>query len=157
MQDGELETFQFAKWKVSASHATLTVIGVYRPPNLAGLDFLEEFTEWIAEQLLNDSNLVIMGDFNFHVNNPNNDDAANFTDTTDTTLGLVQHVNCPANHSKNTLDLIFMEYVSDIRVHRCTVSTFISDHCFIECSTSIIKVEIAQKSITYRPMKGIDS
>ena len=41
-------------------------------------------------------------------------------------------------------------------MHRCNLSTFISDHCFIECSTSIQKVEIAQKNLTYRPIKDID-
>ena len=142
-------TFQFAKWKVSDSHVTLTLIGVYRPPNSAGLDFLEEFTDWIAEPLVNDSILVIMGDFSFHGNNPN-DDVANFTDTI-TALGLVQHVSGPTYHSNNTLDFIFTEYISDIRVHKCNLSAFISDHCFIECSTSIEKAEIAQKNITHRP------
>ena len=147
MQDGELGTFQFAKWKVSARHTTLTVIGIHRPPNSAGLDFFKEFTEWIAELLVNETNLVIMGDFYFHVSNPNDDDVASSTDTM-TALCLVQHVSGPTHHSNNTLDLILMEYISDIRVHRCNLSTSISDHSFIECSTSIQEVEIAQKNIT---------
>ena len=155
MQDGKLETFQFAKWKVSASHTTLTVIGVYRPLNSAGLGFLEECTELIAEQLINDTNLVIMGDFKFHVNNLNDDDVANLPDNM-TVLGMVQDESGPTQHSNNTLDLIFMKYISDIRVHRRNLSTFISDHCFIECNTSIQKTEIAQKNVTYIPIKDIE-
>ena len=72
------------------------VIRVYRPANSAGLDFLDEFTEQIAETLVNNTNLIIMGDFNFHVNNSNDDDVANFTDTM-TAFGLVQNVSHPTH------------------------------------------------------------
>ena len=119
------------------------------------LYFMEEFTEWIAELLVNDAHLIIMGDFNFHVNNPNDDDVANFTDTM-TALGLVQHISSHTHCCNNTVEIIFREYISGIWVHRCNLSYFISDQCFIEFSTSIQKVEIGQKNIIYTPIKDID-
>ena len=64
------------------------VTGVYRPPYSVGLDF--QFTEWIVEPLVNSTNLIIMVDFNFHVNNLNDDVVANLTDTI-TGIGLVHH------------------------------------------------------------------
>ena len=57
---------------------------------------------------------------------------------------------------QQSLDLIFTEYISDIRVHRCNLSTFTPDLCFTECSTSIQKAEIAQVNIIYRPIKDTD-
>ena len=36
---GELHTFQFAKWKTRIDHNTLTIVGVYRPSSDSNLDF----------------------------------------------------------------------------------------------------------------------
>ena len=38
--------------------------------------FLDEFTEWLPDQLEKYKNVVIMGDINFHLNNVDDPDAA---------------------------------------------------------------------------------
>ena len=68
------------KWKTNIDHNTLTIVGVCRPPSGSNLEFLGEFTEWLTDNLVLDPNIVIAGDFNLHINNPNDDDAANFKD-----------------------------------------------------------------------------
>ena len=62
--------------------------------------------DWIAETSANDKNLLICGDYNLHVNNPNGEVAANFLKT-NTALGLKQHVRFATHTSGITLDLIF--------------------------------------------------
>ena len=44
-------------------------------------EFLDEYMDWIAETSANDKNLVICGDYNMHVNNPNDEDTASFLET----------------------------------------------------------------------------
>ena len=39
---------------------------------------MDEYTDWIAETSANDKNLVICADYNMHVNNPDDEDAASF-------------------------------------------------------------------------------
>ena len=40
--------------------------------------FLDEFTEWLPDQLAKYKNVVIMGDINFHLNNVEDPDVAIF-------------------------------------------------------------------------------
>ena len=50
---------------------------------------------------MNDMNVSILGDFNLHVNNSNDDNAMNFIESTQA-LALEQHVKFPAHTSGNT-------------------------------------------------------
>ena len=67
--------------------------------------FIDEVTEWIGEQLVNDKNLVITGDFNVHVNDQEEPDAQIFSDIT-SALGLNKHINFSTHKVGNTLDLL---------------------------------------------------
>ena len=65
----------------------LMVLEIYHPPyndqtKTTNLDFLDEFTDWIAEHAMNDTNAIILGDFNLYVNDPDDDNAMNFIETT---------------------------------------------------------------------------
>ena len=76
---------------------TLTVLAIYHPPysdqsQITDHEFLDEFTDWIAEYIMNDTNVIILGDFNLYVNDSNDDDAMNFIETTQA-LALEQHMN----------------------------------------------------------------
>ena len=78
-------------------------------------EFLDEYMNWIAETLENDKNLLICGDYNLHVNNSEDENAANFLDMT-TALGLKQHVKFATHTSGNTLDLMYTGFISEIRI-----------------------------------------
>ena len=69
---------------------------------------MDEYTDWLAETSANDRNSVICGDYNMHVNNPDDEDAASFLETNEA-LGLMQHVKFATHSSGNTMDLIFTE------------------------------------------------
>ena len=64
-----------------------------------------------------------VGEYNLHVNNPEDEDAANFLDMT-TALGLKQHVKSVTHTSGNTLDLIFTEVITDIGIADCKLGLF---------------------------------
>ena len=94
--EGQLRSFQFCKWQVQIQHTTITLVSIYHPPynnmtKVTNAEFPDEYTNWIAETLANDKNLLISEDYNLHVNNPDDEDAANLLDT-NTALGLKQHV-----------------------------------------------------------------
>ena len=110
---GEHQTCQFVKWKID--HTTLAMVGMYSPPLYSNLDFLGEFTEWLTGNIVLDPNIVITGDLNLHINNPNDDDTANFKDAM-VALGFTQHILFPTHKCGNTLELTFMETYSNIKV-----------------------------------------
>ena len=152
----ECSTFQVAKWKVCMEKLVLTVIGVYKPPNTSNSIFLEVFTEWIGLCIASDHNIIVAGDFNLHVNKVHSDDdAGNFVDMM-IALGLDQRVNFPTHKSGNTLDLIFMEFITGIEITKCQATTYISDHCAILCATSEKKPEMCKNTIVYRKTDSIN-
>ena len=130
---------------------------MYRPTSDSNLDFLGEFTEWQTDNVVLDPNIVIAGDFNLHINHPNgDDDAANFKDAM-VALDFRQHILFSAHRSCNTLDPIFMEEYSNIKVRTCRKGNFISDHYLIACTTTLTKPDITHKTVNYRNLKNINA
>ena len=76
--NAEFRTFQFTKWYVQLMHTNITVLGIYRPPAGSPVEFLTEFTNWIIDVMAHKTNLLVAGDFNLHINNENDENAANF-------------------------------------------------------------------------------
>ena len=111
--EGQLRSFQFYKWQVQVHHTSITLVSIYHLPynnktKVTNAEFLDEYIDWIAETSANDKNLVISGDYNIHVNDSNDEDAANFFEA-NAALGLKQHVTFATDKSGNTLDLSFTE------------------------------------------------
>ena len=67
---------------------------------------------------MNDTNVIILGDFNLHVNDPNDDNAMNFIETTQA-LALEQHFRFPRHTSGNMLDLVLTELFNGLKIQQC--------------------------------------
>ena len=144
-----------AVWKVTSSQMSLHIVGVYRPPDKSIPDFLDLFTEYIVDLVAEHKNIVLVGDFNIHINNEDNPNAVIFLDTM-TALGLHQYVNGSMHHSGNCLDLVFTEELSRMKVKKCLISDYLSDHAVVLCGLTIPKQDQVRKQITYRNIDGID-
>ena len=152
---GELHIFQLTKWKTKINHTALTTVGVLGALSGSNLDFLGEFTEWLTDNVSLDPNIVIAGDFNLHINNPNDDYAANFKDAM-VVLGFRQHIPFPTHKSSNTLDLIFMEENISIKLRTCRKGNIISDDCLLTYTTTLTNPDITCNLVNYRNLKNID-
>ena len=71
-------------------------------------------------------------------------------------IGLHQHVQFDTHKCGNTLDLIFTEAGSSITIRSCNQSPYISDHCIINCSTTIPEEKVKKETITFRKFKNFD-
>ena len=101
------------------------------------------------------TNLVVLGDFNIHVNDINNPNANIFLDTM-MALGLKQPVEGPTHKSGNCLDLIFTEELSKAKAIGCSKGMFVSDHSSIRCILDIPKENCTRKEIPYRKLRDVD-
>ena len=127
--EGQLRSFQFCKWQVQVHHTSITLVSIYHlsynnKTKVTNAEFLDKYMDWIAETSANEKDLVICGDYNMHVNNPNYEDAASFLETNEA-LGLKQHVTFATHTSGNTLDLIFTEINGGIGVADCIPDSYI--------------------------------
>lgn len=98
---------------------------------------------------------VIMGDFNIHINSPDDTFSQLFMDSM-LSFGLDQPVAFPTQRHGNMLDLVFTETNSPLHITKCETGRFISDHCSVNIVTSLLKENITRKSISYRKLNDIN-
>ena len=160
-KEGQLNTFQFAIWKVRFNNDNITLIAIYHLPYsisnpFTNTTFIDEYTEWLTDQIPSYDNLYITGDFNIHVNNTIMDDEASaFVDSMEA-LGLEQHCNFITHKACNTLDLVLTETFGPLQVKTCQAGDLISDHCIVQCWVSITRNVIQHKAVTYRKLDDIN-
>ena len=144
IEEGETRSFQFAKRQVrlNSSNNQVVFIVIYHPPySLANLtttaQFLVDFTNWLLDQFLQMNNNIVLDDFNIYDNKIDSDENGNIFMETTEAPGLHQHVQFGTHICDKTLDLIFTEAGSCITIRSCIQGPYISDHCIINCSTTI--------------------
>ena len=160
IDDKNCRTFQYAKWLLTTSHSEFTYTILYHPPytnssKLTNQDFLDEFTEWSTHMLANNNNLVLLGDFNIHIDEENDNDANNFRDTMEA-LGMIKHVKFSMHKANHTIDHIYTKLFSDIKATGCEKGDLISDHHIIVFNTSIPKLKLTTTAISYRKLKKVN-
>ena len=109
------------------------------------------FTEFVVDNVASNTSLVILGDFNIHVNDANDPNASIFVDMM-TALGMKQHVKGLTCKSGNCLSLIFTEELSITKKIRCSQSLFVSDLNSIQSILNIPKEDCTGKEVTYRKL-----
>ena len=160
MENGEKSSFQFAVWKLEIKNKVLTVVRIYRPPtkhlvNDSNAIFITEFLDFIGELQLESKNIVILGNFNLHVNDKLDTDAQQFSDMVEAS-GMKQWINFPTHKQGNTLDLIITELAAEVQIKNVYCGPYISHHCIITCTYSIPKTKMVTKQIKYRDCKKED-
>ena len=118
LSEGELETFQFARWRLTMPGASRTLVTLNHPPYsvinpVTNTMFIDEFTNWITNILVDNKNVILMGDFNIHINSEDSPEAMFLADTLQA-LGLQCHTSFPTHKHDNILDLICTEIFSGI-------------------------------------------
>ena len=104
---------------------------------------------------MNYTNVIILGDFNLHVNDLNDNNVMNFIESTQA-LALQQHVNFPTHTSGNTLNLVFTELFNELKIQKCTQDDFILDHCIVKFNLNVKRPDIIRKVISYCKLKDIN-
>ena len=133
------------------------ILLVYRPPGSSTSLFLEEFSK-LLEHITADlrhKRLLIVGDFNIHVDNSNDATARQFLDLLDS-FDLVQHVREKTHANGHTLDLVISNamdhFVNDVK----TTDPVISDHLAVHSTLHLEKPRFVKKVVSSRNLRRID-
>ena len=158
--EGNQKMFQYAVWKVETHGNLVTCIAIYRLPySLTNQETvtksMDEFTVWLASILSSFINMIVLGDFNKHINNENDNEAGIFVDTM-IALGFNQHVSFPTHRAGNILDLAFTETCNSIEVKSCRPGPILSDHTAVDIVVTQLTQYIQRKLIKYRKRRDID-
>ena len=143
--------------QLTCSTSSFIILTVYHPPS-PNLDnvFLTEFSSLLQDLVTSPSELIITGDFNFHVNNSNCPSAISFLSLLDT-FDLTQLVSFPTHTAGNTLDLLITRSSSNLFSDIRPIDPILSDHYAI-LSTFNTPSSARPPRITkqVRNIKGID-
>ena len=126
------ESFEHVCTSLATPSGPVIVIALYRPGS-APLDqlFFREFTTLLEVVATYNSEIIISGDINVHLEDPDDRHGKQFVDLIHS-FGFNQHVNSPTHQLGGLLDVIITR--SDSGVENMTVDPpTISDHGLISC------------------------
>ena len=129
-------SFEHAIWNIQIGPTVYTIIGIYHPPQ--GMDpkvSNANLTDLLSHVIPKHRDIIIMGDFNIHINDLEDRDAQILNDTLNA-FNLRQHVNIPTHNLGHTIDLIITpnDYTGPL-----IPGSYLSDHRMITFSTNIPK------------------
>ena len=119
--------------------------------------FLSEFQDFLIEKTLLPSQAIFAGDFNFHVDDVNNNFSNKFLGIIES-FNLYQHVREITHEKGHILDLVLANddgqtfKISNMRVEQCGIS----DHHIVLFDLNVDKPRPLHKTINYRQTKNID-
>ena len=153
-------SFEYLECIIQLGLKHIRIVSVYRPPpseanGFTFNQFLNEFTCLLEMHTVSTGQLLILGDFNFHVDNVNDRIVLRFLDIL-SLFNLTQHVNVPTHEMGHTLDLVITRASEDLLCNLSVYDPKISDHSAILFNIRHKKIKYQQKTFTYRPIKHIN-
>ena len=134
----------------------LDVYMVYHYPGTSVTSFCEELTDILENNITkNKGHLLLLGDFNIHLDKQDLPDTIIFQDFMDS-FGLINHINQSTHTSNHILDLVICQPGFSPIVRTVELSHFLLDHCFTHVSLLVDRPIPSRKHIKYPKMKSID-
>ena len=147
VQSIEYKIYRFsehATWDLRIGGTSVTIHGVYHPPQsptnkLPNTVFIDQFLEFVSTTLPNHQNNLYIRDFNLHVSDATDTDAAIFNDSIDA-MGLYQHVSFPTHKAENTIDLIISDIHQENKILTTSLGPYLIDHRAVLCTLNTKKL-----------------
>ena len=157
---GEHQSFEYSEWKVTSGSRRVNLIIMYRPPYSAAHPvtsavFFVEFAEYLESIVLSADPLLIVGDFNIHIDSNENYDAIKLSELLQS-FSLTQHVQVPTHSSGHTLDLIITRKTDDLVSSVPRAGCLFSDHMPVFCELDLGKVFFTKSNVSYRNLSAIN-
>ena len=152
----KFDSFECALVSLTCSFSQqFTFIVVYRYCELAPAQFLTEFYDFIDSIFINFKNLLILGDFNLHVNERFTPSILKFYDVL-SSFALSQLVEGPTHKLGNTLDLIVTN-PGEVEIKNVRIDfENKSDHAYIFFNVPLDIKQHAKKTIEITDFKNVN-
>ena len=105
----KFSSFEYIDVTLNCRNTCTRMIVIYRPPpsktnKLSSSIFFEEFCIFVEQLIILPGNILMAGDFNFHIDNIGDSDTIKLNKILES-FNLQQHVNGPTHKKGHTLDL----------------------------------------------------
>ena len=156
-QKSKYSSFEFIECMLRTRSENYRFVNIYRVEysqkhKITFQTFIDEFSELMSELILKKGKLVLVGDYNIHVENEADKEAATFKETLDL-FNVHQLVNGPTHELGGTLDLIITqskETIYDIETEEdCLDSDHNPINFKIDCTPvrKHDKIEISKRNL----------
>ena len=147
---------EYMKVNACLSGINFDVYVVYHYPGTSVISFCEELTDILENNITkNKGHLLLLGNFNIHLDKQDLPDTIIFQDFMDS-FRLINHINQSTHTSNHILDLVISQPEFSLIVRTVELSHFLSDHCFTHVSLLVDRPIPSRKHIKYWNMKSID-
>ena len=147
-------TMECSDFAVSLPGLSLNMAVIYRPPDKPVCAFVNDFLEYMERNINSTGKLLLTGDFNIHINDPESPDTNTFLDVLDS-FGLRNHTSFPTHHFNNTLDIVITP-CNETFIENSTPGRLFSDHNIVYFNIITFKQPNTIKDITFRKLKNIN-
>ena len=149
-------TFEALCLSIATPRGSVTLLTVYRPGSAPPTElFFDEFSSVLESLITRNSQLVILGDFNLHLEDHTSPTSSRFLDLL-TQFGLRQHVGEATHRSGGCLDLVITsddDQVDDLQILPPTLS----DHSFVQFILPSIHLQPIHAVRMLRGWKSFDA
>lgn len=135
------KTFESISTLVSSGTKSAHLVVIYRPLSTSLAEFLAEFSSMLDDLALENANLLLAGDFNFHLDNMASPGTQRLLDIL-TSNNPSQHVHGPTHRGGHTLDLLITRSSETTATDVQTCDPGLSDHRAVRCSMHIINPRV---------------
>ena len=154
-----LPSFEHLVVMLRFNSVCVRLVIVYRPPSQSTKcsegTFLSEFSDFLRPLALSSGKLLVVGDFNIHIEKATNSTTTQFLSLLDSN-GFSQHVKGMTHIDGHRLDLIISRE-SDNLISSSFVSDLIADHFAVRSFIKVHRPSRPLKKVTYRELNGIDA
>ena len=157
--DVDYSSFECINFVISQGKQTVRTIVIYRPPpstayQIKESSFHEDFGKLVSS--IKNKSLLILGDFNFHWDDPGNTHTRQLKQLFDS-ADLTQHVSNPTHRAGHILDWVVSRSNIPAFVHYVSVEDLLlSDHFLVRLKTNMKRPVAGRKKIKTRNLKNID-
>ena len=129
---------------------------VYHYLGASVISFCEELTDILENNITgNKGHLLLLGDFNIHLDKQDTPDTIFFQDFLDS-FGLINYVKESTHTSNHILDLVISQPEFCQIVRTVELGHYLSDHCFSHVSLLVDRLIPVRKNIKYQKIKSIN-
>ena len=146
-------SFEFLAASLTTNSTCFTLLVIYRPPSHKPNQFIDEFASLLEFLVHSPGLLLIVDDFNIHVDDKSCKLGQSFLSLIDS-FDLQQHVSDSTHIGGHTLDLV-LSRSSDNFLVDCSTSDFISDNAIHWCAKAHRPLRPVKK-VEFRKLKSID-
>lgn len=162
--------FEVMSVLISNRNKNINMCIIYRPPTsttngLSLREFMDEWQQFISTLTISNSELLLVGDVNIHLDKTDNSDTKQFTESM-RSCGLHQHITEPTHVAGHTLDVLITrdktaaKFINDIEVRDIGLCTnkgiLVRDHYAIICSIKLEVKTSTYEMVSYRKLKAIN-